>query len=514
LHSGEKLFLRTGTFAIALTLIFCFLVFVFRSLHWPWLNDAGYFHYIAFLINHGLAPYREIIDVNTPGSYLSELFGLFVFGPSDLGWRIYDYSILVVCIGACLVIAKRYHWIAGLYGGVLFALVHGSEGPLQTAERDDVMTALLLAGYGLAFLGVQRRSSVYFSFSALLLSLAVTLKPTGIFFAIVLVPLMFWQIRKSGLSLKPYLLQSLVGSLVAIAGTIGFLLWRGSFIAFFQRTSTLTKYYTTMSRPSLSFMVYHSMPMGLLLLLPVAIWLFFKNRSWENWELLTISGGVVAGFMSYWVQHKGYQYHRQPFIAFAFLWCGLEFVVPILREKSYRWVGVAGLLVGSFVVAPFYTVRAARFRQTDDLAMSLVADLQKYPKTELQHNVQCLDGVAGCYSALFRLDLIQSTGLVGDQVMFSRRPSTVVDSLRKEFWQGIEASPPKFFVETDYWYGEPQDFDKINAWPQFAEFLKRNYSLVSEWPVPMPTQEPYPLGYRIYRLNSDMNKPEPVRPES
>jgi hypothetical protein len=501
LDTGKKLFLRIGTFAIALILISCFLLFVFHSLHWPWLNDAGYFHYIAFLITHGLAPYREIIDVNTPGAYLSELFGLFLFGPSDLGWRIYDYCILVMCIVACLVIARRYHWVAGLYAGVLFALVHGSEGPLQTAERDEVMAALLLAGYALAFLGVRRRSAVYFSFSAFALSLAVTMKPTGVFWAIVIVPLMFWQIRTLGLSLKPFLLQSLAGSFLAFAGTSAFLLWRGSFIVFFQRFSTVTRYYSTLSRPPFHFMVYHSMPMGMLLLLPIAIWLFFKNRSWQNWELTAILGGVVAGSMSYWVQHKGYQYHRAPFTAFAFLLCGIEFVVPIIQEKSYRWLGATALLVGSFLVAPFYTLRAVRFDQTDALATALMADLQRFPVAELQHNVQCLDGVAGCYSALFRLNLVQSTGFVGDQQFFSPHPNTTRDRLREEFWQDIKAAPPKFFVETDYWYGEPQRFDKINAWPQFAEFLLKNYSLVSEWPTPMPTKDPFPLGYRIYRHN-------------
>ena len=149
--------------------------------------------------------------------------------------------------------------------------------------------------------------------------------------------------------------------------------------------------------------------------------------------------------MSYWVQHKGYLYHRAPFTAFAFLLCGIESVVPIIQERSYRWLGATALLVGSFLVAPFYTLRAVRFDQSDALATALMADLQRFPVAELQHNVQCLDGVAGCYSALFRLNLVQSTGFVGDQQFFSPHPNSTRDRLREEFWKDIEAAPPKVF---------------------------------------------------------------------
>jgi hypothetical protein len=257
----------------------------------------------------------------------------------------------------------------------------------------------------------------------------------------------------------------------------------------------------TLENPSFSFLLHHSVPRGLIILIPLGIWLLVKNRSEQSWELNAILGGALAGWASYWLQRKGYDYHRYPFAAFVLLWCGLQFVISLKRNKASRWIGAAGLLIGSFLIAPFYAVRAAHIPHTTDLENALTADLQKFPAAELQGNVQCLDGIVGCYSVLYRLQLKQSTGFMGDQVLFSVHPSPVVQSLRDEFMHEIVAAPPLVFVETDYWFGQRQSFDKIGAWPEFADYIRTNYSLVSEWPSPMPVADSEPLGYRIYRRN-------------
>lgn len=445
-----------------------------------------------------MSPYREIIDINMPGGYFSEFLGLFIFGPSDLGWRLYDYSILVACIVACVTITWRYDWIAGLYAGALFALIHASEGPLQTAERDEVMTALLLGGYALTFLGVKNRKSIYFLLSASLIALAATLKPTAIVFEALILFLALRHLRQSATRIWPYVRESLIGTALVFAGTLVFLLWRGSLVAFIQRTSTITRYYMGFHNSSFYFMLHHSTPRGLIVILPLAAFLFFTNRSWKNWEICAILGASILGFFSYWSQNKGYEYHRYPFVAFALLWASIEFGVSV-RRRDYRWVGAVGLFAGVFLIAPFYTERAIHFHQSNELATALVKDLSKFQNSELQGKVQCLDGITGCFSALYRLGIKQSTGLMGDQVLFSTQANPVVQGLRDEVWQKIIASPPTFFIETNYWFGERQSMDKITAWPQFATFIHNNYEMVAEWPSPMPATESQPLGYRIYR---------------
>ena len=103
----EQPYLRVGKLAIVVMLTGCLLFFAFESRNWPWLHDAGHFHYVTFLIRHGMAPYRQIVDINMPGGYFSEFFGIFLFGPSDLGWRFYDGLLLLVGLAACISIASR-----------------------------------------------------------------------------------------------------------------------------------------------------------------------------------------------------------------------------------------------------------------------------------------------------------------------------------------------------------------------------------------------------------------------
>jgi hypothetical protein len=477
-----------------------FVLFVIRTIHWPWLADAQAFHYAIFLMRAGMSPYRQIFDINMPGSYLSEFVGMSLFGASDLGWRLYDFALLLVLTLAAISIASVYDWYAGVYAGVLFALIHASEGPIATAERDEVMTVLIILGYALVFLGVRQRRSLFFFFSGIALALAATMKPTAAAFELFLTTVALLHLRKEGVRIFPYLREMVAATICVMLATLGFLLWRGSLYAF-ERSLALAASYAAGTRPSFSYMLHYSTPRGLTLLLPITLLLFFLNRSWRNWQFRAIVGGVILGLVSYFIQGKGFVYHRYPFVAFALLWSGLEFVVALRKGRFSALAGGAGLLIGTLLIAPFYLWRVFHVDQPNLVAMGIVSALEQYPQSQLQGSVQCLDGVAGCYSALYRLQLKQSTGLMGDQLLFSSHPNSAVSDFRDNFFREITSAPPTVFVETSYRFGDRQTFNKVDAWPEFAEFLRNNYTLTTEQTWGKPSPEADPMGYRIYLRN-------------
>src|SRR5258708_4760587 len=119
----------------AVTLAAAFVYMVVHTLRWPIMQDAQVMHYVNFLIDHGFAPYRDIGDLNMPGAYLMERFSMSVFGPGDLGFRIYDICMMAAMVVGMVAIAWPYDWVAGLFAGVLFATIHASDGPKGAGQR-------------------------------------------------------------------------------------------------------------------------------------------------------------------------------------------------------------------------------------------------------------------------------------------------------------------------------------------------------------------------------------------
>ena len=56
--------------AMSVWLAFWMLRCIVSSLHWPLVNDGSVLSYIVFLIDHGRAPYRDIVETSFPGTYL------------------------------------------------------------------------------------------------------------------------------------------------------------------------------------------------------------------------------------------------------------------------------------------------------------------------------------------------------------------------------------------------------------------------------------------------------------
>ena len=506
------------------------LAFIVRSLHWPLVVDSPIMHYVVFLMRHGLRPYTDITDNNLPGAYLTEIWAMSLFGPSDLAWRIYEFFLLAVITVAMVVIARRPGrpgWLAGIYAGGLFLLMHAVEGPDYAAEREEVMTALLLVACAALFTAVRRQRPAFLLLFGFTAALASAIKPTVAPLGLILLVLALRHLRSTSIRLAPYLAWASAGATLVALAILAFLVQHHALSGFLFTLRTVTPAYAGLTHPNYPHLIGKIFPKSLLPLPLVAAALLLqrdRNWDWERWRLLL---AAPFGALSYLIQGKDYPHHRYTFVAFVLLLCTLE-ITAALRTPSWRgasdvparpsargWpqaLAVVTVLFSIVFTVPHYTRLLFEVVDHSDLTPSLEQDLQQLgggrPEQTLQNKIQCFDLVAGCLNSLYHLGVVENSAFTGDLLLFSPRDTPLVRFYRNLFWQRAQHDPATVLVVSNEWFFGTASFSKLNTFPGFLPYLQANYTevLARDFPLedrrsPSNSPDDPPRAYRIYIRN-------------
>jgi len=483
--------LRASLCAFLLT---CVAVFMACTLHWRLVNDAAQIDYACFLMDHGMAPYKDLAELNMPGIYLVNWGVMHTLGAGAEAWRIFDLSLLAVAGLAMAWIARPQGWLPGVYGGALFALYHGRDGPAQQGQRDLIMAVLLLMAYALAFAALrgQRRWPLFF-FGICAVG-AAAIKPVALPFALLVLVCIVLRLRHLKRPIGAAIALSLAGMLAAGSVIFAFLAAHGSVHAFLWMIRNTLPYYETLGRMSFPKLAALAISPTLRALLLIGLVVAVLRRAWD-WESLMLLGGIGFGIFSYFAQGKGFPYHRYPLLAFAFLWAGIQFAAAMRTPGFARKAALAGLLLGA-IFAPIYTVHAARAQWNEDFNRALAADLGRLGGEHLSGRVQCLTTAGDCDTVLYRMRLVQASGLVYDYFIFGPDNLPVIQRSRSEVLRAFNAHPPQVIIVGRGLYGDQaDDYHKLNEWPALNEYIQADYRLYDERGFP-----PALCGYRGYRI--------------
>jgi hypothetical protein len=477
----------------AVFLAAAFVYLIVHTIHWPMMLDAQVMHYVNFLIDHGFAPYRQILDMNMPGAYLMERFAMTFFGRGDLAFRVYDLFLMAAMTAGMIAIAWPYDWLAGLFPGVLFALIHASDGPRGTGQRDEVMAVLMVLGLAALLHAVRSSVPLWTALGGFFLGMATMVKPTIAPLGILLLLLAALDLRRSHTRVRPFILYGLFGAAIPAAIFFGYLLHYQALGAFLFLNRTLTAYYAHLNRMSAIALLRECMPRPMRFLVPFGLALALMNPDRRNWERWAIALSVAFAAISYFAQGKGFYYQRYPLIAFTLLWFSIEFGMALRRTRTAQVLGALGFAIGILVLVPLFAYRTRTVFFSNIFTETLEADLRAIGPLRLQHEVQCLDMVDGCMNALYHLNIVQQTGLTGDNLLFPPDPSFfAVQHYRQLFWDGLIAHPPSVFVLSDEQFLDEASFDKLNRWPPFANYLATHYDLYTAHSFNIT------VAYRIY----------------
>ena len=504
---------------LSYVLLTCVAFFVVGTIHWPLVGDASLMHYVVFLMQHGRSPYRDIVDMNMPGSYLVEWAQMHAFGSGALGLRLFDLSLMGVAAGAMVAIAWPQDWFAGVYAAALLLLIHGRDGVDQMAERDLTMTVLLLVGYAFLFHALRKQTEnprglpVRISGWAMALSgacfgMAATLKPTVAPLEFVLLALLAWQSKKNrqprSTPVATLIVSSLAGFAVPCAIALFFLAREHALHAFWRILTGLVPYHASIGRLPIRYFLRYSLQPGFVWLALLCLGIAVARKDWRSNESVALWIGFAFGMASLVAQGKGYPYHRYPSEAFLLLLAGLNFTAALQRPGLLRVAGMLGLCFGVLLLAPVSTAKTLHYDwQNQEFITLLQGDLNALGGAKLSGRVQCLDTTAGCINTLYQMRLVQDTGFLYDCYFFAPQPSPVQTALREQFWRDIQNKPPEVFVVTNQMCVSPaSNYRKLDAWPQLQHYLDANYSLYAQRtalrPVAWWSHSRPPFGYRIY----------------
>jgi hypothetical protein len=552
--------------ALATSLTLSALLFVLWSWRWPLVGDASLIHYIGFLIQRGWAPYRDLGDMNMPGSFLIEIAAMHLFGTGNLAWRVFDFTLLAIASASFFVITKtpgapsfpassdrvglNKSWLAALFSASLFILIHGRDGLAEGGQRDFTMAVLLLTATAFLFVAARKGSPWSAAIFGLLSGIALTIKPTAL-------PLSLAQLLFAAFALRRFRIDFLhlgrsqanrsvlihfiapatAAGLIAPTIALLFLLREHALTAFFTGFHGIVPYYASLGHRSLGFVLLHSISP----LLPIVIaWLVVlalqrKIFYWSpNWERNVLLIGVLFGLLNCIAQQRALPYYRYPLLVFllpliaidlgaATTLGGPSFAVSSQRVGLSRAAQILALVAfafGAFILAPQSAILIHRYRWREtDFITTLQQNLNALGGPALSGHIQCIDSISGCGNVLYRMRLEPATGVLSDFLLFgavsdNQPPESIpiIRDTRAQFSAAILAHPPQVIVVTSHLHIDgPDNFEKLTRWPAFASFLATRYTLHTEW---SPTRtarwwsrEETPASYRIYVLRHSVGAP-------
>lgn len=317
---------------------------LWRSLHWPIVGDGPIMEYVAWMIRDGAVPYRDVFDMNFPGTYLIHVAGQSL-GLGPVRYQVLGALSLVVAMVVVGHVLKPFGGPARAVAALLVATFYLRAGPWMSLQRDWLVGVLEIAAVGLV-LG-EGRSRWRSLGAGFLLGYAVTIKPQALLVA-GLVPVLMAvddgldrrarrraprdDLRRLARAVVPVgvgavLAVSLVMAWVAATGGLSSMAWIvGTYLPSYSRLDgfgfELGSTPEALAR-SLRTSLGKVHITGLALAVPALLWIKRPLRQQRRVRVLALL--AAAGLVHLVTGVKNWEYHEWPFLLAALALVGVAF---------------------------------------------------------------------------------------------------------------------------------------------------------------------------------------------
>ncbi len=315
------------------------------SLAWPLYHDETIIQYIAWRILNGAAPYRDIFEMNMPGAYVLRVFSLVFFGESDLGYRLFDlYFVLLIALGIFAFCGRALLYPA--IGALLYFAYHLSWGPRTMGECDMMVIPFLMGALYVfrEYLERPERVGLMFVFG-LCAGYAPWVKPVA-----VMLPVMCYLAMAVRLGInKQTMIAGVYGVLGYLVPGVLLNLWlftNGGLAAFYDITLHFIVIYKNFKPLPWTLETWVSLAFNLYCVGTMLV-VMARRSTLNATGRIVLAIGLVYGLLHYYVQGKGFWYHREPLRVFMCLYAAM--VLPRLNSKPFE-LGLIHLAFFSLVI--------------------------------------------------------------------------------------------------------------------------------------------------------------------
>lgn len=474
------------------------------SLNWRLGHDTSFMHYVAYLINeHGFLPYRDIFEVNMPGTYLFHMTIGKLFGYSDLAFRIVDIIWTITTLTVTWLIMKPFGNMTAIASCLLFGNIYLASGASMSLQRDVIAILPIATAFLISTRNGQWRSEklTYWLIGALF-GLASLVKPhmaIGLPAAIVYsIICNNFDSKLSKKKIKHFIVCvffALIGFLSIFSAPFLWMWHIGALQSFWEIFSSFTPLYSQLSsnvelmeafrrfkyavRLYLSFGSSRALMVGALL---GALYVWTEKSSTETRKLTTALFSFTVLYTVYVaIGGKFWKYHWMPYIYFSSL-CTALMLFPwrlcnYQRSLKSLFSLFTFVLISVLVVQPS-NIAINQLSRDKNISpfIERVDEMTTYLNNHLSPNdtVQPLDWSGGTLYAMLRSQAVVSTPFLTDFQFYLHTSTPYIQKLRENFITRMNENKPTFILDV-HTKSKVKGIDASYHFPELDQFIQKYY---------------------------------------
>jgi hypothetical protein len=468
------------------------------SLRWRYAHDSPLMLYVAYLMNaFGAVPYRDVFDMNLPGTYFVLAWFGRLFGYSDAAFRLLDLAWMLLLAWCTYGWLRRFGRPAALAGALLPALHYLLTGPTMSLQREQIALLPFAAAVAIAMRPPGGRPAARGFAIGLLTAAAALVKPQFVFLGlpVALSALLDSRPATRSAAVVPLAAGFALPVLLCVAGLAA----AGGLRPFLEIAHRYWPLYTHLTGAhapvgGLDRFLYliHRTALGLWsLYTPVALFglmMLVPDRSARREAFLL---GAVAACAALYPALAGqfWPYHWLPLRHTALALSGLC-LLPLARGRR-RAYGVFPILLAALLLllasAQALLMANAQLRNPDEYRVvkhGVPDRVAAFLRSNLRpgDTVQPLDWTGGAVHGMLMAGARLGTSFLYDFHFYHHAGHPYIAALRARFLREMEERRPRFVVEVLQDKPWPTGEGSTQEFPELRALLERDYEVAEDDP--------------------------------